>query len=443
MLPLAYILKGLGHTVSGSDRSRDQGRTPDKFTQLEKDGFSLFPQDGSGVGIEVNASPACALTDRPDFLVVSAAVEDTVPDVKAAKDAGIPILRRADLLAQIFNAFPKRIAVGGTSGKTTTTGMIAHILKSLDYDPVVMCGGVMKNYGVSALTGKGDVFVTESDESDGSIALYNPDVSVLTNISVDHKGLDELRALFGDFVKKSRVSIVNADNLESAAVGGTLSYGLEGGTYTATDIFHFEEGASAVITNGKDRAAISLEVPGAHNLSNALAAIAAVSAYGVSLKDACDALSRFTGIKRRMEYVGEGNGVTVIDDFAHNPDKIAATLSALKNFPGRLLIIFQMHGYGPLKLMWQDLAQTFRGLTGDDDRIFMPDPLYLGGTADKSIGTKDVVAAIGPKARWFESRKDCGEAALSLARPGDRIVVMGARDDSLSDFAHSLLKSLQ
>ncbi len=430
MLPLAQILKGLGHTVSGSDRSRDQGRSPEKFEKLEKDGFKLHPQDGSGVkGV--------------DALVVSTAVEDTVPDVKAAKDAGLPIIKRAQLLADLFNAFPKRIAVGGTSGKTTTTGMIAYILKEAGLDPVVMCGGVMKNYGATALTGRGDVFVTESDESDGSISLYNPDVALLNNVSVDHKGLDELRDLFAAFIAKSRVSVINADNAEALALKGphSVTYSIRDtdDTYAASHVYHLEEGTAAIV-NG---VAVSLDVPGDHNLSNAMAAIAACAAYGVDLEQSCDILGRFAGIKRRMEWVGEGRGVTVIDDFAHNPDKIAATLSTLKKHEGRLIIIFQMHGYGPLKLMWQELAETFKSHTDEDDIILMPDPLYLGGTADKTIGTKQVADAIGPRARWCETREACGLSALLEAQEGDRIVVMGARDDTLSDFAAGLLRQLQ
>ena len=432
MLPLALILLGLGHKVSGSDRGREQGRTPEKFADLEAKGIKLYPQDGLGIaGI--------------DALVVSAAIEDTVPDVKAAKDAGIEIIKRADLLAQLFNGFKRRIAVGGTSGKTTTTGMIGYMLKEAGQDPVLMNGGVLKNYGATALTGQGDVFVTESDESDGSIAFYNPDVAVLTNVSVDHKGLDELRQLFGDFVNKARVAIINADNAEAAALAGpnATTYGLNGGDVTVSDVFYLQEGVSAVVRAGGKRAAISLEVPGAHNLSNALAAIAAVTAYGVPLRDACDMLGRFTGIKRRMEWVGEAHGVTVMDDFAHNPDKIAATLSALKQFDGRIIVIFQMHGYGPLKLLWQDLAKTFADHLGQGDHVFMCDPLYLGGTADKTIGTKQVVEAIGPRATWFETRAECAQAALAMAEEGDRIIVMGARDDTLSDYAQSLLKAIK
>jgi len=444
MLPLALILKSQGHRVSGSDRGRDQGRSPEKFENLEKQGITLYPQDGSGLGGIPNASPVCMMpeADRPDALVVSTAVEETVPDVQAARGAGIPVVKRAELLAEIFNGFKKRIAVGGTSGKTTTTGMIAFILKESGLDPVVMCGGVLKNYGATALTGRGDIFVTESDESDGTIALFNPDVAVLTNVSVDHKGMDELRVLFGDFVNKARVPVINADNAESVALKNahTKTYSTKtAADYAATDIFQMPEGVAAIVND----AAIGMDLMGDHNLSNALAAIAACNAYGVPVQQACEILGAFEGIKRRMEWIGEENGITVYDDFAHNPDKIAATLSTLKAHEGRLIIIFQMHGYGPLKLMWKELAATFKTHTDDNDLIFMPDPLYLGGTADKTIGTQQVVEAIGPRAKWCESREACGLAALLATRPGDRLVVMGARDDTLSDFAQGLLKSLK
>lgn len=432
MLPLAQILKGLGYQVSGSDRSRDQGRTPEKFAALEAQGIHLYPQDGSGI-------------KGNETLVVSSAVEDTVPDVVAARQKGIPVLKRAELLAGLFNASPRRVAVAGTSGKTTTTGMIAFILKEAGRGPVVMNGGIIKNYGASALVGKGGIFVTEADESDGSIALYDPEVAVLTNVSVDHKEMDELRKLFGDFTAKARVAVINADNAEAAKLAGTnaQTYGMAAGTFGALEAHFHRDGLDAIVTDGAERCRLTLGLPGAHNLSNALAALAATSACGIPLQLGCDILKYFTGIKRRMDVVGEAGGITVIDDFAHNPDKIAATLSTLRAFEGRLLIIFQMHGYGPLKLMWQELAATFRTQLAPEDRVFMPDPLYLGGTADKSIGTKQVAEAVGPQAIWHETREACGREVLALAKPGDRIVVMGARDDTLSMFAQELLRQLQ
>ena len=281
MLPLALILKGVGAQVSGSDRSRDQGRTPEKFAWLEQQGFSLFAQDGSGV-----ISPE-------QTLVASAAVEDTVPEVVRARELGCRRMSRAELLATLFNAAPKGIAIGGTSGKSTVTGMTGWILTATGHDPTIMNGAVMKNFVgpdtpfASARVGQGDMFVSEVDESDGSIALYRPHVAVLGNVSLDHKSLEELRALFGDFLDRSDVSVVNLDDGEAAALAGRagklISFGIENPVAMigvgAGSIAERPEGISATVIDRRDGSshALTLKLPGRHNLANALAAISAAS----------------------------------------------------------------------------------------------------------------------------------------------------------------------
>src|SRR5262245_19097477 len=209
MLPLALILRTKGYQVEGSDRSLDQGRLARKFEFLRARGIQLFPQDGSGI-------------TRPEqILVTSAAVEETVPDVQAARRLGVPVMRRAELLAQLFNAAPQSIAVGGTSGKSTTTGMAGWILHHAGRDPTIMNGAIMKNFitpqipFAGAVVGNGHAFISEVDESDGSIAQFNSQIAVLNNISLDHKSMEELRALFRDFVAKARVAVLNLDNAEA------------------------------------------------------------------------------------------------------------------------------------------------------------------------------------------------------------------------------------
>jgi UDP-N-acetylmuramate--alanine ligase len=191
---------------------------------------------------------------------------------------------------------------------------------------------------------------------------------------------------------------------------------------------------------------VTLIVPGAHNVANALAALGAVRALGVPLDQAAAALETFSGIRRRMEVVGTAKGVTVIDDFAHNPDKIAATLKTLHAFDGRLLILFQPHGFGPLKLMRDEFIEGFAGLLRNDDVLLMPEPVYYGGTTDKSAsGRKTSPRAFAPPAGPREAlptRDACGDRMVKLAQPGDRIIIMGARDDTLSVFAADLLKRL-
>jgi UDP-N-acetylmuramate--alanine ligase len=194
-----------------------------------------------------------------------------------------------------------------------------------------------------------------------------------------------------------------------------------------------------------ERAEVRLAMPGAHNVANALAAIGAARALGVSLAETCAALAGFAGIRRRFERVGTANGVTVIDDFAHNPDKIAATLATLHAFPGRLLLFFQPHGFGPLRLMRAGFAAAFAGNMRAEDVLAMPEPVYYGGTTTREVTSDDVardIAARGRDAFAFKDRAACAEKLLALARPGDRIVVMGARDDTLSEFAAELVRRL-
>ncbi|MGE0595097.1 MAG: UDP-N-acetylmuramate--L-alanine ligase [Hyphomonadaceae bacterium] len=449
MLPLALILRGKGAVVAGSDRSLDQGRLAAKFEYLKAQGVALFPQDGSGV------------TGADQILVRSAAVEDTVGDVVAAKRVGARDMKRPELLAELFNAAGVRIGVAGTSGKSTTTGMIAWMLHQAGRDPTVMNGAVMKNFVkpealfASALVGKGDAFVAEVDESDGSIARYEPTIAVVNNIALDHKSMEELRDLFRDFVAKAEVGVLNLDNDETAALLMTnarlrsITYSLRSSLadLRAENIAPAPGAIAFEVVDRHDgaRARLRLDVPGEHNVSNALAALAAGRALGLSLKDAAAALEGFAGTKRRLEVIGAAGGVTVFDDFAHNPDKIAATLKTLHAFPGRLIIIFQPHGFGPLKLMRQEFVDVFAANMTDEDVLIMPDPVYFGGTVDRSVTSEHIVAGVrarGLQALAFAERNACGDKALELAEPGDRIIVMGARDDTLSVFAADLLARL-
>jgi UDP-N-acetylmuramate--alanine ligase len=324
-----------------------------------------------------------------------------------------------------------------------------------------MNGAVMKNFVsgeeayASALVGTGPDFVSEVDESDGSIALYRPAVAVLNNVTLDHKSLDELRRLFGDFAGKAHKVAVNLDDDEARLLAAALPAERVIGYSLRTreaQLFgsNIAEEPFAIALDVVDRASgeaarLRLQVPGRHNAENALAALAAVSGIGVPLAAAAEALGGFTGLRRRFERVGEAGGVTVIDDFGHNPDKIAATLRTLHAFPGRLLIFFQPHGFGPLKSMGRELAGTFAEAMGAQDVLVMPDPVYHGGTTDRSVGSDTVVQAVAARGRCAEHLPDraaCADRLVELARPGDRIIVMGARDDTLSLFAHDLVTRL-
>lgn len=446
MAPLALIVMAGGARVDGSDRSLDQGRTPAKFDFLRSRGIALHPQDGSGV--------------RPEHtLVISGAVEETVPDVQAARRVGAPILTRPELLASLFNAAPTSVGVAGTSGKSTTTAMIGWILHSAGLDPTIMNGAEMKNFATaetpyaSAVVGEGGLFVSEVDESDGSIARYAPTVAVVNNVALDHKSMDELRALFRDFAAKARLAVLNLDNGETAALAAALprervltysAGGLEA-DFTARRIEPSPDGVAFTVDARGAEARLRLAAPGLHNVSNALAALAAASACGVPVAKAAGALAGFRGVRRRLEVAGTAGGVTVIDDFAHNPDKIAATLDTLHAFPGRLLVMFQPHGFGPLRLMRDAFIEIFAEKLAPEDVLLMPEPVYFGGTVDRSVSSRDVtegVAAHGRQAFALPDRAACGDRLIELARPVDRIVVMGARDDTLTQFAADLLERL-
>jgi UDP-N-acetylmuramate--alanine ligase len=449
MTPLALIIQARGGRVEGSDRALDQGRNAQRFDFLRARGILLHPQDGSGI------------RRNGQILVTSAAVEESVPDVQAARRIRAIVTTRAKLLAQLFNRAALSVGIAGTSGKSTTVGMIGWILDRAGTRPTIMNGADMKNYiepgspFASARVGDGDIFVSEVDESDGSIAYFEPHVAAVNNISLDHKSLDELRTLFRGFVGRARIAVLNLDNAETAALaaelkpGQVVTYSLHG---AAADLV-----ASAPVQSPTgiafkveardlgEPADVTLKVPGLHNVANALASLSVAKACGVSLSEAVTHLSEFSGIRRRLEIVGTANEVTIIDDFAHNPDKISATLKTLHAFPGRLLLMFQPHGYGPIRLMKDALVDCFVNGLHDEDVLIMPEPVYFGGTVDRSVGSREVICEIerrGRKAFAFLDRSACGDALVRLARRSDRIVIMGARDESLSQFGHELIRRI-
>jgi UDP-N-acetylmuramate--alanine ligase len=449
MTPLALIVQARGGRVEGSDRALDQGRNAERFDFLRARGVLLHPQDGSGI------------RRASQVLVTSAAVEETVPDVQAARRIGAAVITRASLLAQLFNSAGLGVGVAGTSGKSTTVGMIGWILHCAGKSPTIMNGADMKNFidadspFASARVGDGDIFVSEVDESDGSIAFFEPRVAVVNNVSLDHKSIDELRTLFRGFIAKAQTAVLNLDNAETAALmadlkpGQALTYSMRAAqadliaslpvrspTGIAFQVKERDTGATVEV---------ALKVPGLHNVANALAALSVAKACGVGLAEGAAHLGEFSGIRRRLEVVGTANEMTVIDDFAHNPDKISATLETMHAFPGRLLLMFQPHGYGPIRLMRDALVDCFVSGLHDEDVLVMPEPVYFGGTTDRSVGSREIIREIerhGRKAFAFPDRGACGDALVRLARRGDRIVIMGARDDSLSQFAQDLLRRL-
>lgn len=446
MSALAMLMRGRGAVVRGSDRNYDMGRALDSFERLQAAGVQMVAQDGSGVTADLTA------------LVVSAAVEDSIPDVARAKALGVPIIKRANLLADMCNAM-QTLAVAGTSGKSTTTAMLSHILAVTGRDPTVMNGAALLGNAVAtqglgnARIGQSPLMVTEVDESDKSITFYNPAIAVLTNISLDHHPVDALRPLFRDYLARATMgAVVNLDNPESAALCNahprtwTFSTQDAGADFFLRDIHMTGTGSRAIVCHAGQQVDLTLGIIGRHNLENALAAIAAAVMAGVDLQAAATSLASFRGVHRRLEVVGAVRGITVIDDFAHNPDKVAASLTALRQTPGRLITIFQPHGFGPMRVMGREIMAEYAAGLQADDILILTDILYLGGTADQSISSADLAEmaqAVGHAATYhIGARPDILTMLQQTAKVGDRIVIMGARDDTLPIFAQEILRCL-
>lgn len=438
MSALAQILAARGAKVSGSDRYYDGGINTTLFDKLTSLGISIFRQDDSGVEEEVTR------------VIVSTAIEEDNPDISKAKTLNIPIIKRAELLSEIFNTTKTGIAITGTSGKTTTTAMTGFILHQLGLNPTIINGGIMLDFCNgnelgNAVNGSLDLMVIEADESDGSCIRYSPGIGVLTNIHLDHKPLVELEVIFNEFAGGVRETLVlNADCPRCAKLKGHQARTF--GIGKKADVFPRElkllpEGSHFIIED----TAFYLPLPGIHNVYNALAAIAVVTDLGIKTDRIAAVLSKFKGIKRRGQLIGEGEGIKVIDDYAHNPDKIKATLSTLKlQFP-RVIVIFQPHGFGPTRLLKDGFIQVFKEELRKQDILFMPEIYYAGGTADKDISSGDIITPLqkqGLQAYYFTQRQEIIGAVLKIAQPGDGIVVMGARDETLPEFCLDLLRRI-
>ena len=443
MSALAQILKLEGCDVRGSDLNIDMGLDGDhRREKLEAVGIKFFPQDGSGI------------TDDLDTLYITSVINDQNPDVKAALAKGIKIQSRSDLLAEIFHSRKYGIAVGGTCGKTTTTAMIGYILNELGKKPCVINGGFFKNYAsdkglTNYIYNRGDICVIEADESDGSIRKYHPYIAVINNIGHDHKPLAELKEYFSEFADHaSHGVIVNYDCPHARSISrhpNTFSYSITDSRANlfADNIGLTENGVSYAI-EGKE---FKLRLLGRFNVSNALAAISACMMLGIDKFEAAKVLEGFTGTERRLEYIGTSKhgGIAVYDDFAHNPQKIEASLGTLKEYPGRVIAVYQAHTPFSARNTGKEDGEVFGRTLDKDDILLMPDIYERIPERDTDISGANLVQYAkdnGVNALYLETKDNVRNYILHNARPGDRIIVMGAHDNSLPDFCRNLLKDL-
>lgn len=419
MSALAQALAWRGARVTGSDRFFDQGRRLPVLDQLAAAGVGLTAQDGA------------AITPATRALVFSTAVEDDNPDLAAARRLGVPIRHRSEILADLI-ATGRSLAVTGTSGKSTVTGMLGWTLAQLGADPWVVNGAPVLNWCDAKQVGNtrrggSDLWVVEADESDRSLLNLRPEWSLVTNISQDHFSADDTRALFERFRALTRRACVWLPD-------------------------HAAELAAVPVTDRADGCrfiwrgvAFDLAVPGRHNVENAIAAALMCEQLGYTLPAIAAALAGFQGIHRRLERVGVANGVTVLDDFAHNPAKIAAAWRTVAAWHRPVIGLWRPHGFRPLHSMLDALTETLAGLCGPADALLLLPVYDAGGTADRSIRSEALaerLTARGIQAAVVPDPAAARAAILARAVPGAAILVMGARDPDLPGLARACLADL-
>ena len=443
MSAIAQYLNGIGKNVSGSDRFFADGEYNDTQEKLETEGISCFVQNGSGI------------TSSTDLVVVSTAIEDTVEEVQKAKQLNIPIIKRSELLALIANS-KRTIAIGGTSGKSTTSAMLFDILEYAGLEPGIISGAglvsIIKQGKIgNAKVGRGDPIaigwlVIEADESDGSIIHYKPELGLLLNVDKDHQEIDELMNMFTTFKNNSKLFVVN----QSHPLAKKLSSDVKNDFSTDPDIYagyiatDFNQQGLA-ITFKIQGVAFQMNLVGKHNMENALAATAIANGLGIGLETCAAALKNYEGIYRRHQVYGNKNGIWFIDDYAHNPVKCAAAIEACQPVAPKVIAWFQPHGYKPTKFLRDDFVREINRVLRPEDEIWMSEIFYAGGTATKDISANDLINdlnELGQSAFFVENRNDL----LTNLRPhltdNCVLLLMGARDPSLEQFAKKIWEDL-
>jgi UDP-N-acetylmuramate--alanine ligase len=440
MNPLARLVRARGHDVQGSDRSLDQGKNQDVAARLLEAGIVLRAHDGTAVG------PAI------DRFVHSTAVEADTPEMRAARAHGLEMVPRPALLAELVNAGQPGVAVAGTSGKSTVTGMLAWILREAGVTATVIGGAALVGEGTSGCFIAGPAagpVVAEACESDGTLVGYRPAVGVIHNVSRDHAELDSLRTQFEEFARQCGRLFVNAGCAEATAIGrrvGARTYGL----------VPVADARLEVTSAGPDRArgvlavrgaALRLDVPqpGLHNLENAAAAALVALELAVDPGVVAAALARFPGVARRFEVVGTtAAGIRVVDDYAHNADKLRAAIRTAQAGAGRVLAVFQPHGFGPARFLRPELGPLLPRILRPHDRFCYAEIFYAGGTVAKDVSSRmladDLPAGIG--CAYAPDHDAVRRWVVAEARPGDTVLLMGARDPDLPALARAVFAAL-
>jgi UDP-N-acetylmuramate--alanine ligase len=432
MSALAQYLRFQGIAVSGSDRLLASENTAAMRQSLEGLGCAIVGQDGSGVN------------EGADVFCISTAIEESNPDIAAARACGIPIIHRSDLLAAII-ASKKTIAVAGTSGKSTVTAMIFEFLTACGKSPSLISGAPLRRLERQGLIGNAwsggsDLLIVEADESDGTLVKYSPEAAVILNISKDHKGVDEIRGFFAKLVSNSSWVASNADDPILATQPATVRYGRDSSASWRPDREELLPTSVKLFRKGIE---YHLPLPGNHNLENLRGALCVCGHFGCEGPVLADAVGTFEGVARRFALTRTVRNVYVVDDYAHNPAKIAAAVGAARGISERIIAVYQPHGFGPTRFLKDEYIATFRSVLRHDDSLYLLPIFYAGGTANKDISSADIIAGLGPVSFNAQSARDRGELLTGLqtdARSGDCILVMGARDPSLPTLVRKVVE---
>jgi UDP-N-acetylmuramate--alanine ligase len=422
MSGIAHLLLAKGIAVTGSDLKHSRG-----LDRLREAGAQVF------VGHRADN------VEGPDATIVSSAIPQDNPELQAARAAGIPVVSRAQALAALMRGH-RTVAVAGTHGKTTTTSMISVMLSRMGVDPSFVIGGDLNESGSGAGSGRGDVFVAEVDESDGSFLVFHPDIAVVTNIEADH--LDhfgneaEVEAAFAAFAAQAGTVVACWDDAGvRRALGSERSHLFRYGRDGEVDLLIEEErlaaeGSRSTFAVRGARIEVRLAVPGRHNVLNAAAAVGVASLLELSLDGAAEALASFSGVHRRFERLGTFGGAVVVDDYAHHPTEVAATLlTARLSESERVVAVFQPHRYTRTEAMWRELGESLQGA----DLIVLTDVYAAGESPIPGITGKLVVdaaadAAHGKRIVYLPRRWEIAPFLAREIRDGDLVLTLGAGD---------------
>jgi len=433
MSAIASFMADRKHIVVGSDRLFDRDSDNPICNVLKAKGITIVPQDGSGIDSSF------------DFAVFSTSVEDNQPEVIKAKELGMPMKTRPQYLSEIMSGF-RTVAVSGTSGKSTTAGMLTFLMNKLGLEPNLIGGGRVKQFKTksnlgNSLIGNSDILIVEACESDGSIVYYHPFYSIISNLSLDHNPIEKTAEMFEILSRNTKeMTIINGDdnNLSLCHFDKPIRFSIDKDSEYRADAIEYQPFESNFTVQGVN---FKVSFPGRHNIYNALSCIALLSEMGTVLKDISEVLPYFSGLERRFDIYLNNGKYFAVDDYAHNPKKISCLMESVKKIRHRVCYIFQPHGFGPTRLMKNGYIDVFIENLRDDDHLILLPIYYAGGTSIKDISSEDLlqeIKAAGKSAEVLHERS----LLFNRLKEWDNYVVFGARDESLAEFAREISSRL-